>query len=160
MIESPDEEPQGSEGENLTENTEESGQTSAGEAKSPSAGDDAALAERESMLEDEESDQGESDQGKSGKRERASVKGAKGGGGRVPAVHEVEIDAYAILGTAAMPVSQLLRMGRGAVVELDTGLGDLIDIKVNDVLVARGEIVVVQDRIAIEITEVIKRDKD
>lgn len=85
---------------------------------------------------------------------------AKDVGGRVPAVHEVEIDAYAILGTASMPVSQLLRMGRGAVVELDTGLGDQIDIKVNDVLVARGEIVVVQDRVAVEITEVIKRDQD
>ena len=155
MIESPDEEQQGNKDENLTENTEENGQTSAGEAKSPSAADDAALADWESMLEDEESDQG-----KSGKGERASVTRAKGEGGRVPAVHEVEIDAYAILGTAAMPVSQLLRMGRGAVVELDTGLGDQIDIKVNDVLVARGEIVVVQYRIAIEITEVIKRDQD
>ena len=79
---------------------------------------------------------------------------------KTPAIHEVEVDAYAILGTTSMPVSQLLRMGRGAVVELDTGIGDQIEIKVNNVLVARGEIVVVHDRIAVEITEVIKRDQD
>lgn len=76
------------------------------------------------------------------------------------AVQEVEVEAYAILGTTSMPVSQLLRMGRGAVVELDTNVGDQIEIKVNDLLIARGEIVVVQDRIAVEIREIIKRDQD
>ena len=77
-----------------------------------------------------------------------------------PAMHEVEVEAYAILGTTAMPVSQLLRMGRGAVVELDTKVGDQIEIKVNDLLIARGEIVVVQDKIAIEIKEIVKRDQE
>ena len=77
-----------------------------------------------------------------------------------PAIHEVEVEAYAILGTTAMPVSQLLRMGRGAVVELDTNIGDQIEIKVNDLLIARGEIVVVQDKIAIEIREIVKRDQE
>jgi flagellar motor switch protein FliN/FliY len=57
-----------------------------------------------------------------------------------------------------MPVSQLLRMGRGAVVELDTGLGDEIEMRINDQLVAKGEVVVVEDRIAIEITEIVKRE--
>ena len=77
-----------------------------------------------------------------------------------PAIHEVEVEAYAILGTTGMPVSQLLRMGRGAVVELDTKIGDQIEIKVNDLLIARGEIVVVQDKIAIEIREIVKRDQE
>lgn len=77
---------------------------------------------------------------------------------RIPAIHEVSLEAYAILGTASMPVSQLLRMGRGAVVELDTGLGDEIEMRINDQLVARGEVVVVEDRIAIEITEIVKRE--
>jgi flagellar motor switch protein FliN/FliY len=77
---------------------------------------------------------------------------------RIPAIHEVSLEAYAILGTASMPVSQLLRMGRGAVVELDTGLGDEIEIRINDQLVAKGEVVVVEDRIAIEITEIVKRE--
>jgi len=79
-------------------------------------------------------------------------------GMKIPAIHEVSLEAYAILGTASMPVSQLLRMGRGAVVELDTGLGDEIEMRINDQLVARGEVVVVEDRIAIEITEIVKRD--
>jgi flagellar motor switch protein FliN/FliY len=83
---------------------------------------------------------------------------AKPATGRMPAIHEVSLEAYAILGTASMPVSQLLRMGRGAVVELDTGLGDEIEMRINDQLVARGEVVVVEDRIAIEITEIVKRE--
>lgn len=77
---------------------------------------------------------------------------------KIPAIHEVSLEAYAILGTASMPVSQLLRMGRGAVVELDTGLGDEIEMRINDQLVAKGEVVVVEDRIAIEITEIVKRE--
>lgn len=77
---------------------------------------------------------------------------------KMPAIHEVSLEAYAILGTASMPVSQLLRMGRGAVVELDTGLGDEIEMRINDQLVAKGEVVVVEDRIAIEITEIVKRE--
>ncbi|MEQ9606711.1 MAG: FliM/FliN family flagellar motor switch protein [Kiloniellaceae bacterium] len=79
-------------------------------------------------------------------------------GMKMPAIHEVSLEAYAILGTASMPVSQLLRMGRGAVVELDTGLGDEIEMRINDQLVAKGEVVVVEDRIAIEITEIVKRE--
>jgi flagellar motor switch protein FliN/FliY len=79
-------------------------------------------------------------------------------GVKLPAIHEVSLEAYAILGTASMPVSQLLRMGRGAVVELDTGLGDEIEMRINDQLVAKGEVVVVEDRIAIEITEIVKRE--
>jgi flagellar motor switch protein FliN/FliY len=79
-------------------------------------------------------------------------------GAKMPAIHEVSLEAYAILGTASMPVSQLLRMGRGAVVELDTGLGDEIEMRINDQLVAKGEVVVVEDRIAIEITEIVKRE--
>ena len=77
-----------------------------------------------------------------------------------PAIHDVAVDVYAILGQAAMPVSQLLRMGRGAVVELDSRVGDQVQIMVNHTLIARGEIVVVHDRIAIEITEVVRRERD
>src|SRR3546814_14183302 len=76
----------------------------------------------------------------------------------MPAIHEVSLEAYAILGTASMPVSQLLRMGRGAVVELDTGLGDEIEVRIHDQLVATGEVVVVEDRIALEITENVTRE--
>src|SRR3546814_15326572 len=55
---------------------------------------------------------------------------AQKSGGRMPAIHEVSLEAYAILGTASMPVTPLLRMGRGAVVELDTGPGDEIPMRI------------------------------
>ncbi len=77
-----------------------------------------------------------------------------------PAIQDVAVDVYAVLGQSAMPVSQLLRMGRGAVVELDSGVGDQVQIMVNNTLIARGEIVVVNDRIAIEITEVVRRERE
>lgn len=77
---------------------------------------------------------------------------------KIPSIHEVSLEAYAILGKSSMPVSQLLRMGRGAVVELETGLGDEIEMRINDKLVAKGEVVVVEDRIAIEVTEIVKRE--
>jgi hypothetical protein len=51
-------------------------------------------------------------------------------------------------------------VGRGAVVELDSGVGDQVQIMVNNMLIARGEIVVVNDRIAVEITEVVRRERE
>ena len=75
----------------------------------------------------------------------------------VPAIHGVSLEASAILGTALMPVSQLLKMGRGAVVELDKSIGDMIDISINDQMVARGEVMIKEDRLCIEITEMVKR---
>ena len=55
-------------------------------------------------------------------------------------------------------VNQLLKLGRGAVVELDRKVGESIDIYVNDRLVARGEVVVVEDKLGITMTEIIKSD--
>ena len=55
-----------------------------------------------------------------------------------------------------MEVSQLLKLGRGTVVELDRKVGESIDIYVNDRLVARGEVVLVEDRLGITMTEIIK----
>ena len=59
-----------------------------------------------------------------------------------------------------MQVSQLLKLGRGAVVELDRKLGEAIDIYVNNRLVARGEVVMVDDdRLGITMTEIVKSDR-
>ncbi|MCZ4281896.1 FliM/FliN family flagellar motor switch protein [Kiloniella laminariae] len=74
-----------------------------------------------------------------------------------PAIHGVGLEVSAILGTAQMPVSQLLKMGRGAVVELDKYIGDTIDISINDQMIARGEVMIKDDRLCVEITEMIKR---
>lgn len=79
---------------------------------------------------------------------------------RPPSVHGVALEVSAILGTAQMPVSQLLKMGRGAVVELDKYIGDTIDISINDQLIARGEVMIKDDRLCVEITEMIKRSGD
>jgi flagellar motor switch protein FliN len=61
-----------------------------------------------------------------------------------------------VLGKSSMQVHELLKLGRGAVVELDRKVGEAIDIYVNDRLVARGEVVVVDDRLGITMTEIIK----
>ena len=59
-----------------------------------------------------------------------------------------------------MNVSHLLKLGRGAVIELDRKVGEAIDIYVNNRLVARGEMVVVEDRLGITMTEIIKSDRN
>ena len=72
------------------------------------------------------------------------------------AVFDVPVTVSAILGKSAMEVSQLLKLGKGTVVELDRKVGEAIDIYVNDRLVARGEVVLVEDRLGITMTEIIK----
>jgi len=72
------------------------------------------------------------------------------------AVFEVPVKVSAVLGSASMPVHQLLKLGRGAVIELDRRIGESIDIYVNNLLVARGEVVMVEDRLGITMTEIIK----
>lgn len=75
------------------------------------------------------------------------------------AVYDIPVQVSAVLGKAHMQVSQLLKLGRGAVVELDRKVGEAIDIYVNNRLVARGEVVVVEDRLGVTMTEIIKTDR-
>ncbi len=75
------------------------------------------------------------------------------------AVYDIPVQVSAVLGKASMQVSQLLKLGRGAVVELDRKVGEAIDIYVNNRLVARGEIVVVDDRLGVTMTEIVKSDR-
>jgi flagellar motor switch protein FliN len=72
------------------------------------------------------------------------------------AVYEIPVKISAVLGQAQMQVNQLLKLGRGAVVELDRKVGEPIDIYVNNRLVARGEVVIVEDRLGVTMTEIIK----
>jgi flagellar motor switch protein FliN/FliY len=72
------------------------------------------------------------------------------------AVYDIPVQVSAVLGRTTMQVSQLLKLGRGAVVELDRKVGEAIDIFVNNRLVARGEVVVVEDRLGITMTEIVK----
>lgn len=72
------------------------------------------------------------------------------------AVFDVPVRISVVLGRTKMPVSSLLKMDVGTVVELERQVGEAIDIYVNDRLVARGEIVMVEDRLGVTMTEIIK----
>ncbi|WP_235035220.1 flagellar motor switch protein FliN [Roseomonas sp. 18066] len=76
------------------------------------------------------------------------------------AVYDIPVQVSAVLGRATMQVSQLLKLGRGAVVELDRKLGEAVDIYVNNRLVARGEVVMVgENRLGVTMTEIVKTDR-
>jgi flagellar motor switch protein FliN/FliY len=75
------------------------------------------------------------------------------------AVYDIPVQVSAVLGKATMQVAQLLKLGRGAVVELDRKVGEAIDIYVNNRLVARGEVVIVEDRLGVTMTEIIKSER-
>ncbi len=75
------------------------------------------------------------------------------------AVYDIPVQVSAVLGKSSMQVSQLLKLGRGAVVELDRKVGEAIDIYVNNRLVARGEVVIVDERLGVTMTEIIKSDR-
>ncbi len=72
------------------------------------------------------------------------------------AVYDVPVNIQAVLGRAHLEVASLLRLNRGSVIELDRKVGEAIDIYVNNRLVARGEVVVVDDRLGVTMTEIIK----
>ncbi|WP_114393595.1 flagellar motor switch protein FliN [Oleisolibacter albus] len=74
-------------------------------------------------------------------------------------VYDIPVQISAVLGKCTMQVSQLMKLGRGSVVELDRKVGEAIDIYVNNRLVARGEVVVVEDRLGVTMTEIIKTDR-
>ena len=76
--------------------------------------------------------------------------------GDLAPVFDVPVNISAVLGKAHMSVAQLLKLGAGSVLELDRKVGEAIDIYVNNRLVARGEVVVVDERLGVTMTEIIK----
>ena len=75
------------------------------------------------------------------------------------AVFDVPVSISAVLGRAHMEVSDLLKLDAGTVLELDRKVGEAIDIYVNNRLVARGEVVMVEDRLGVTMTEIIKSER-
>ena len=73
-------------------------------------------------------------------------------------VFDVPVNISAVLGKAHMSVAQLLKLNAGSVLELDRKVGEAIDIFVNNRLIARGEVVVVDDRLGVTMTEIIKSE--
>jgi flagellar motor switch protein FliN/FliY len=72
-----------------------------------------------------------------------------------PAVDSVSLEISVVIGAATMPVHQLLKMGRGAVIELDAGVDDFVWIYANNRLIARGEIVVNGENVAVQVKETV-----
>jgi flagellar motor switch protein FliN/FliY len=73
------------------------------------------------------------------------------------AVYDVPLQISAVLGKASLKVNQLVKLSRGSVVELDRKIGEPVDVFVNDRLVAKGEIVLVDGKIGITLTELVKK---
>jgi flagellar motor switch protein FliN/FliY len=82
------------------------------------------------------------------------------GAADLEAVFDVPVQVSAVLGRARMEVGDLLKIGPGTVLELDRKVGEAIDIYVNNRLVARGEVVLVEDKLGVTMTEVIKADRN
>ena len=74
------------------------------------------------------------------------------------ALYDVPVEISAVLGKASMKISKLLKLGRGAVIELDKAVGEPIDILVNNRLVARGELMIVDEKLGITLTEIVKQN--
>jgi len=75
------------------------------------------------------------------------------------AVFDVPVQVSAVLGRSKMDVGELLKLGPGTVLELDRRVGESIDIYVNNRLVARGEVVLVEDKLGVTMTEIIKQER-
>jgi flagellar motor switch protein FliN len=76
------------------------------------------------------------------------------------AVFDVPVQVSAVLGRARMDVGDLLKLGPGAVLELDRKVGEAIDIYINNRLVARGEVVLVEDKLGVTMTEIVKAERN
>ena len=81
------------------------------------------------------------------------------GAADLEAVFDVPVKVSAVLGRAQMDVGELLNLGPGTVLELDRKVGEAIDIYVNNRLVARGEVVLVEDKLGVTMTEIIKAER-
>lgn len=73
-------------------------------------------------------------------------------------LERISVDISVVLGTAEMPIHQLLRMGRGAVIELETHENDDVQLLANNVAVGRGQVIVQGEQIAVEVTEMQLKD--
>ena len=73
---------------------------------------------------------------------------------------DVSVDIAVVLGTTSMPIHQVLRLGRGAIIELDSSEDDEVRILANNLSVARGTVIVSGNRIAVEVKRLLPRTPD
>ncbi len=76
----------------------------------------------------------------------------------VEAVYDIPVNVQTVLGKTSIQVRRLLQLGRGAVVRLEKKVGEPVEIYANKRLVARGELVVVDGRLGVTMTEIIHTD--
>ncbi len=76
------------------------------------------------------------------------------------ALYDVPVQVSVVLGSTSMLLSNILKLGKGAVIELERAVGEPIDIYVNNKIVAKGEIVIVDDKIGVTLTEVVAQERD
>jgi flagellar motor switch protein FliN/FliY len=82
------------------------------------------------------------------------------GDNKLPTLDKVSLDIQVVLGTTTMPVHQVLRLGRGAIIELESSEDDEVEILANNFPVAKGTVVVNGNRIAVEVKELLPRLAD
>ena len=95
-----------------------------------------------------------------GSEDSESGDGATHTAADLEAVFDIPVRVSAVLGKCNLQVSELMKLGRGAVIELDRKVGEAIDVYVNNRLVARGEVVLVDERLGVTMTEIIKVDHE
>lgn len=88
----------------------------------------------------------------------AQQEAASGGDVDLKAVYDVPLSISAVLGRSKMNVNQLVKLTRGSVIELDRKVGEAVDVFINDRLVAKGEIVLIDNKIGITLTELVKKE--
>lgn len=79
--------------------------------------------------------------------------------GGLEAVHDVPVKVQAVLGRSRMPIGELLRLKSGMVVELDRRVGEPVDIFVNNRLIARGEVVMIDNSLGVTLTEIVRQEQ-
>lgn len=96
-------------------------------------------------------------EGENGDEETATPSPSQKAGRNIEAMLNVDLRVQVILGHARMPISQLLKLSRGSVIELDRKIGEPVDVVINDRLVARGNLVKLDgERIGVTLTEIVK----
>lgn len=78
---------------------------------------------------------------------------------RLDAVHDVPVKVQAVLGRSRLPIGDLLRLKAGMVVELDRRVGEPVDVFVNNRLIARGEVVMIDNSLGVTLTEIVRPDR-
>jgi len=77
----------------------------------------------------------------------------------IGAIYDIPVKVQAVLGGARMQINELLQMRSGTVIELDRRVGEPVDVIVNDRLIARGELVLIDGSLGITLTEIVKQEQ-